>query len=171
MKNPKEIVRLGYDRLGSTYRRHYEAGKPDRYQAWLTDFAALLPPGGRVLELGCADGIPAARYLSRPFAYLWPNSPPSSRPFTAGSGRAAGFWRCSVPRPGRVRKPTGSTPVLPHERFNPCAATGSDGFSAVAAGTTFFRKGRPTGYRTGFPATCFRSPSGRGPSAPSEARR
>lgn len=68
--DPKRIVQRGYDQLGDAYRIFYERANPDRYRDWLTDFATRLPAGGKVLELGCADGIPAARYLSQQFDYV-----------------------------------------------------------------------------------------------------
>lgn len=70
MKDPKRIVQQGYDQLGSLDRTHYEQVNPDRYNDWLKTFAHLLPKGTNVLELGCADGIPAARFLSQQFDYL-----------------------------------------------------------------------------------------------------
>ncbi|MCP1384110.1 class I SAM-dependent methyltransferase [Runella salmonicolor] len=70
MKNPKLIVQQGYDRLGSRYREHYENANPERYVDWLTKLAQLLPSNANLLELGCADGIPTARFLSQGFKYL-----------------------------------------------------------------------------------------------------
>ncbi|AUD07141.1 class I SAM-dependent methyltransferase [Spirosoma pollinicola] len=64
------MVKAGYDKLGSRYRTYYEQAVPQRYTNWLTAFAQLLSPGTRVLELGCADGIPTARYLSQHVNYL-----------------------------------------------------------------------------------------------------
>lgn len=70
MEDPKRIVQQGYDQLGTRYRTHYEQQNPDRYNDWLTTFVNLLPKYAGVLELGCADGIPAARFLSQHFDYL-----------------------------------------------------------------------------------------------------
>lgn len=70
MGNPKHIVQQGYDRLGSRYRTHYEKTNPERYIDWLTELTQRLPSKANVLELGCADGIPAARVLSQDFEYL-----------------------------------------------------------------------------------------------------
>lgn len=70
MKNPKNIVQQGYDQLGSLYRMHYEETNPERYIHWLTELTRLLPSDANLLELGCADGIPTARFLSQHFEYL-----------------------------------------------------------------------------------------------------
>ncbi|MVM29494.1 methyltransferase domain-containing protein [Spirosoma sp. HMF4905] len=70
MEDPKRIVQQGYDQLGSLYRTHYEETNPLRYSNWLTTLAQLLPAKAKVLELGCADGIPTARFLSQQFSYL-----------------------------------------------------------------------------------------------------
>jgi SAM-dependent methyltransferase len=70
LESPKHIVQTGYDRLGSRYRVHFEQANPKRYTDWLNTFAQLLPADAKVLELGCADGIPTARYLSERFEYL-----------------------------------------------------------------------------------------------------
>ena len=51
------------------YQRHGLAWAADRgsglqEQAWLDRFAALLPPSGAVLDLGCGAGRPIAEYLT-----------------------------------------------------------------------------------------------------------
>lgn len=52
------------------YDRHAEAWAMARGEAlvieraWLDRFLALLPAGGRVLDLGCGPGVPIARYLA-----------------------------------------------------------------------------------------------------------
>lgn len=55
------------DNIIGLYRRHARAwderrGDRLREQAWLDRFLALLPQGGRVLDLGCGSGRPLARY-------------------------------------------------------------------------------------------------------------
>lgn len=70
MEDPKRIVQTGYDQLGSRYRIHFEKENPQRYTDWLTTFVQHLPADASVLELGCADGIPTARYLSQHVSYL-----------------------------------------------------------------------------------------------------
>ncbi len=70
MEEPKRIVQQGYDQLGSRYRTHYEEANPERYSHWLTELTKLLPVDANILELGCADGIPTARFLSQHFDYL-----------------------------------------------------------------------------------------------------
>lgn len=70
MDDPKRMVQQGYDRLGSSYRIYFEKTDSKRYLSWLADFIQRLPVGGTVLELGCADGIPTAKYLSQYTDYL-----------------------------------------------------------------------------------------------------
>ncbi|TCH97429.1 class I SAM-dependent methyltransferase [Roseococcus sp. SYP-B2431] len=52
------------------YERHAAAfdrrrGKNLFERAWLDRFAALIPPGGEVLDLGCGSGEPIARHLEQ----------------------------------------------------------------------------------------------------------
>jgi len=70
MEEPKRIVQQGYDQLGSHYRMHYEETNPERYIHWLPEVTQRLPSTANILELGCADGIPTARFLSQHFGYL-----------------------------------------------------------------------------------------------------
>jgi len=70
MEDPKRIVQQGYDQLGSLYRMHYEETNPERYSHWLTELTIRLPSAAKILELGCADGIPTARFLNQHFDYL-----------------------------------------------------------------------------------------------------
>jgi len=56
--DPKDIVRDGYDRISCEYRGDDDDGA---YGDWLAELAALIPEGGRVLDLGCGNGVPAAR--------------------------------------------------------------------------------------------------------------
>ena len=62
MMDPKEVVRRGYDRISDAYRGDLD--DVEEYGAWLTELAALLPQGGRVLDLGCENGVPSARWLA-----------------------------------------------------------------------------------------------------------
>jgi SAM-dependent methyltransferase len=55
------------DNITGLYRRHaaaWDEARGDRLRegAWLDQFLELLPPGGRVLDLGCGSGRPIARY-------------------------------------------------------------------------------------------------------------
>ena len=60
--DPREVVRRGYDLVSNAYRGDEDDVK--EYGEWLTELAALLPPGGRVLDLGCGNGIPSSRWLA-----------------------------------------------------------------------------------------------------------
>jgi cyclopropane fatty-acyl-phospholipid synthase-like methyltransferase len=60
--NPKEIVKVGYDKAGLKYTatRREELEEMN----FLPEFAEFIPPGGAVLDLGCGAGIPFTKYLS-----------------------------------------------------------------------------------------------------------
>jgi SAM-dependent methyltransferase len=70
LEDPKRIVQHGYNQLGPAYRLHFEKENPQRYKDCLAGLIQTLPVDAEVLELGCADGIPAAENLSRYFNYL-----------------------------------------------------------------------------------------------------
>ncbi len=56
-----EAVRGVYDRQAGAYDRSRSRALFE--EGWLARFAARLPPGGRVLDLGCGGGEPIARWL------------------------------------------------------------------------------------------------------------
>lgn len=62
MNDPKEMVRRGYDLISNAYRG--DTDDVDEYGEWLAELEVLLPVGGRVLDLGCGNGIPAVRWLT-----------------------------------------------------------------------------------------------------------
>lgn len=66
----KDIVRSGYDLLGTAYREHYTPLHKERYAGWAKQFSIQVPLGGRVVELGCADGIPMAQELASKYRYV-----------------------------------------------------------------------------------------------------
>ena len=70
MTDPKEIVKEGYDRLSSDYRRHFAASYEASYYSWLNSFVQYLQADSKILELGCGDGLPVARLLSQRYRYL-----------------------------------------------------------------------------------------------------
>jgi hypothetical protein len=65
----RELVRRGYDAISHAYRHDDGTANPSsdedpgRYLAWVDELAALLPRPGRVLDLGCGAGVPAAKAL------------------------------------------------------------------------------------------------------------
>jgi SAM-dependent methyltransferase len=62
--NPKDIVRTGYDRAADAYAEQYGPLSSVRYRDWLEDIARRVPKGGRVLDLGCGNGVPVAQRLA-----------------------------------------------------------------------------------------------------------
>jgi len=55
---PKELVRQAYERLGDDYKAH-----DHDVLGWLDRTLAGVAAGTPVLDLGCGDGLPAARHL------------------------------------------------------------------------------------------------------------
>lgn len=60
--DPKEIVRAGFDAASQAYRE--DDAEDGIYGEWLAELSPLIPKGGSVLDLGCGNGIPVARWLA-----------------------------------------------------------------------------------------------------------
>jgi SAM-dependent methyltransferase len=62
----RDLVRRGYNAISDTYRSDdgsSNGASPETtstYGAWLDELAVRIPPGARVLDLGCGAGVPAA---------------------------------------------------------------------------------------------------------------
>ena len=69
MKDPKQIVREGYDNLTNRYRDHYSFSHHHEYKTWIANFKSSIQAGDPILELGCGDGIPVAQLLSVNYDY------------------------------------------------------------------------------------------------------
>ena len=69
MKNPKDIVKTGYDQLSSHYRNYFEVSHKHEYTVWINDLLPLMDKNSRILELGCGDGLPIAQNLSTHYRY------------------------------------------------------------------------------------------------------
>lgn len=67
MIDPKEMVRIGYDKVSQAYRAAFEIND-HTYEDWIGELASLIPGGGRVLDLGCGVGVPVAKLLAERFA-------------------------------------------------------------------------------------------------------
>ena len=62
----KEIVADGYDKIAE---RYLDWGRADAARLrYLARLRALVPEGGKILDLGCGAGVPVARELSKSFA-------------------------------------------------------------------------------------------------------
>ena len=57
----RKLVEPGYDCVAGDYHRQRELHSE---QALLEQFAALLPPAGQVLDIGCGAGVPIAKFFS-----------------------------------------------------------------------------------------------------------
>ncbi len=64
----RAIVLDGYARASRAYRDDAFALEGSRYAHWVRRFAALVPAGTRVLDLGCGNGLPVARALAERYA-------------------------------------------------------------------------------------------------------
>jgi SAM-dependent methyltransferase len=73
---PSDTIIPLYDRHAQAYDR--QRGRSLFEKSWLDAFAALLPDGGSVLDIGCGMGEPIARHLiARGFAVTGIDSSPS----------------------------------------------------------------------------------------------
>jgi SAM-dependent methyltransferase len=73
---PSDIIIPLYDRHAQAYDR--QRGRSLFEKSWLDAFAALLPDGGSVLDIGCGMGEPIARHLiARGFAVTGIDSSPT----------------------------------------------------------------------------------------------
>ncbi len=60
----KQIVLDGYAKASHAYRGDAFELEGSGYAHWLRRFAALVPAGAAVLDLGCGNGLPVARELA-----------------------------------------------------------------------------------------------------------
>lgn len=58
----RELVRRGYDQAGAGYHAARPSDAPDA--ALLVELHDRLPPGARILDVGCGAGVPVARRLT-----------------------------------------------------------------------------------------------------------
>jgi SAM-dependent methyltransferase len=63
----RRIVRDGYDRAADAYRAWAAGIVDDPRDRFLARFAAAVPKGGEVLDLGCGAGLPSTATLARDF--------------------------------------------------------------------------------------------------------
>jgi SAM-dependent methyltransferase len=68
IRDPRELVRVGYDLASHAYRGDTFDLEGSGYAYWLGRLAPLLADGARVLDLGCGNGVPVARELVKRFA-------------------------------------------------------------------------------------------------------
>ena len=65
--DPKLVVRTGYDRISDEYRADTFELDGTWYATALEALEGCVPPGSRVLDLGCGCGVPVARHLAERF--------------------------------------------------------------------------------------------------------
>jgi SAM-dependent methyltransferase len=65
IRDPRELVRVGYDLASHAYRGDDFDLDRTGYGYWLGRLAPLLADGARVLDLGCGNGVPVARELAK----------------------------------------------------------------------------------------------------------
>jgi cyclopropane fatty-acyl-phospholipid synthase-like methyltransferase len=61
----KRTVQAAYDALGARFGEWVERIEGDPWERFLEELVARLPPGGRVLDLGCGNGAKIARLAGR----------------------------------------------------------------------------------------------------------
>ena len=61
----RDLVRRGYDEISEAYRGddepQHRPGGSSRYVEWVARLEATVPPRGRILDLGCGNGVPVCR--------------------------------------------------------------------------------------------------------------
>ena len=62
MRDPKSIVRRGYDLVSLAYRA--DDAEDGTYREWLELLEDRIEPGASILDLGCGCGVPVARRLA-----------------------------------------------------------------------------------------------------------
>jgi cyclopropane fatty-acyl-phospholipid synthase-like methyltransferase len=63
-EQPQDLVARGYDHVAEAYTRLEDPGDWPRMQ-WLDEVLRRLPGSGRVLDLGCGNGMPATAVLAQ----------------------------------------------------------------------------------------------------------
>ena len=63
-------MRAGYDRIADRFAGWGARVEGDPRERFVAEFAVLVRPGGRVLDLGCGAGLPSTRWLAESFAVV-----------------------------------------------------------------------------------------------------
>lgn len=67
MDDPKRIVEEGYDHIAERHAEWAGRTRTEERERYARLLVELLPPGSRVLELGCGTGVPTTRRLAEHF--------------------------------------------------------------------------------------------------------
>jgi SAM-dependent methyltransferase len=66
--DPKQVVADGYDRVAERHLAWTQTARAEERARYTALLLERLPPGARVLDLGCGAGLPTTRELARRFA-------------------------------------------------------------------------------------------------------
>jgi len=66
--DPKRIVQEGYDRIVREHAEWTEQARREERERYTYLLQQRVPPGARILELGCGTGVPTTRELAESFA-------------------------------------------------------------------------------------------------------
>lgn len=68
--DPKQVVAAGYDRIAERYGRWALSVREEERARYTALLEGRLPPGSRLLELGCGSGLPTTHRLAESFAVV-----------------------------------------------------------------------------------------------------
>jgi ubiquinone/menaquinone biosynthesis C-methylase UbiE len=88
---PKRVVREGYDRIAERYGRWGPGGDSGVKAKYIQLVRTLVPPGGRLLDLGCGTGCQVTWHLAEEFEVVGVDVSPHSLAIAKTAVPAARF--------------------------------------------------------------------------------